>query len=97
MSEPEIVKELKQIGFSDAEIPDIMRDVGGIILGNAYVAFLENVPEDERTQLREMQPEQLQKYLADHAMALPPLSQEQFDAIHDETWQDYFKTVGKNR
>lgn len=97
MSEPEIVGELKQIGFSDAEIPGVMRDVGGIIVGKVYAAFLENVPNDERTRISAMQPEELQKYLPEHARTLPPISQERFDAIHDGTWQDYFKSVGGMR
>jgi hypothetical protein len=88
---------LKGIGFSDAEIPVVMRDVGGIIYGKVFAVFLQAVPEDECVRIIAMQPEEIQKYLADHAMTLPPLSQEQFDAIHDETWQDYFKSVGGDR
>jgi len=97
MNESEIVVGLKQIGFTEAEIPGVMRDVGGIILGKVYAVFLQNLPDDERARIGAMQSEQLQKYLAEHAAMLSSLTQERFDAIHDETWRDYFKSVGGKR
>ena len=38
-------------------------------------------------------PEEAQRFLSEHTPPLQPLSQPQFDAIYDGTWQDYFKSV----
>ena len=93
MSEHEITDGLHRIGFTDTEIPGIMQDVGRIVLGKVFAAYLEPLPEGERAQVAAMQPEELTKYVSEHPDTLSTISQDRFEQIHDETWQDYFKSV----
>jgi hypothetical protein len=96
MAEEEIVRRLTHIGFKDHEIPDVMQDVGKLIAGKAMLAYLSALPEDKGAPISSIiasEPEELQSYLTEHAAELPPFSQAKFDAIHDDTWREYFKAV----
>lgn len=94
LSEQDIIATLERIGFSRAEIPRVLKDVGMVIVARTLAAYAEALPESERAELRALQPEQLERYLAERADSLPAFSQDEFNAIHDATWQEYFKGVG---
>lgn len=94
MNEQEITEKLKHIGFTDAEVPGIMRDVGEIIYGKVTLVYLSLLSNEQRSHITSIPLEEQQRYLADHAGSLPSFSQSQFDAIHDDTWRDYFRSVG---
>lgn len=93
MSQQDIEARLAEIGVAESEIPDVMRDVGGIILGKVSAAFLDALPEQTRLLVRSLEPSELEEYLRQNAASLPQLSQEEFDAIHDETWRDYLESI----
>ena len=96
LSEQEITETLQHIGFKGAEVRTVMRDVARVIAMKVLAAYLETLPEDVRTHLSSLQEEQqVQEYLTDHASSFPPFSQSEFNKIHDETWQEYFKEVGE--
>ena len=96
MNEQEIISTLKRIGFEEDKIPEIMQDVGKVIYAKVLAAIINEMPEHDRARISSMQGEELQIYFADHQSALPHFSQADFDAIHDDTWKDYFETVGKD-
>jgi hypothetical protein len=93
MSEQHITDTLTRIGFTESQIPAVMRDVGEIIFGNIFVAYLPSLPEPERMKIVSFGPQELQQYFKDHAESLPRLSQAQFNEIHDTTWEDYFASM----
>jgi hypothetical protein len=93
ISEETIVAKLKGIGFKDPEIPTVMRDVGQIIYGKVLAAYLPTLPEAERMHITTLRSEEAQQYLTEQAGSIPTFPQAQFDAIHDETWEDYFQSV----
>ena len=92
MSEQDIIGELERLGYKNAEIRGAMKDVGMIIVGRALAAYLQTLPEDERAKLQALSPEEMEAYLAKHPQ-LPPFSQASFDAIHDDTWREYFAAM----
>jgi hypothetical protein len=94
MSEEEIVAKLKGIGFTDSEIPAVMQDVATVIYGKVLVAYLPTLPEEVRLQIISLRTEDAQDYFTDNASSLAQFPQAQFDSIYDETWRDYFKSVG---
>ena len=93
MSEQEITDRLTGAGFKDKEIPTVIRDVERVIIGKVLAAYLATVPESERAQLQSRSAEELQKYLAEHTASLPQFPQSEFNRIHDEMWEDYFKSA----
>lgn len=96
MSESEITAKLKEIGFKNSEIPKILRDIGLLIGGKALAAYIDMLPEDERARMLALQPEEIDAYVKEKEGLLPKFSQEQFDAIHDQAWQEYFAAMTKN-
>lgn len=92
MSEQHIIEELERLGYKNAEIRSVMKDVGAIIMGRALGAYLQTLPENERATLTALSQEEMERYLAEHPH-LPPFSQESFDKIHDDTWQEYFAAM----
>ena len=96
MSEQEITETLQRIGFKGVEVRTVMRDVGQIIAMKVLEAYLQTLPENVRTHIASLQDEQqVQQYLADNKNSFPPFPQSEFDKIHDETWAEYFKEVGR--
>jgi hypothetical protein len=93
MTEQEIVAKLQRIGFTDDEVPRVMRDVGSVIVEKVLATYLAGLSDDERTQIESATPEEAQRFLSEHNPPLQPLSQTQFDAIHNGTWQEYFRSV----
>ncbi len=93
MNEQEIVAKLQRIGFTEDEVPRVMRDVGSVIAEKVLSTYLAGLSDDERSQIESATPEEAQRFLSEHTPPLQPLSQPQFDAIYDGTWQDYFKSV----
>ncbi len=92
MSEQQIIGELERLGYKNAEIRSVMKDVGMIIMGRVLGTYLQTLPEDERATLTAFSPEEMEAYLAKHPH-LPAFSQEAFDKIHDNTWQEYFAAM----
>ena len=93
LSDADIVSKLKENGCRDADIPGVIQDIGLIICGKAIAQYMEKLPEEERARIRTLQPQELNAYVEEKNGILPRLSQEAFDTIHDQTWQEYFDTV----
>jgi hypothetical protein len=96
MSEDEIIRRLKVAGCPEADISAVMNEVGIVICANAYAQYLSGLPEDTRETLLKLSPEEQAAYLEQNHVQLPAFSQEQFDTIHDATWNEYFATSGKS-
>ena len=95
LSESEIVLKLKGLGCRDADIPRVMQEIGLIICGKAFAQYMEMLPEEERGHVRTLRPEELDAYIEEKDGKLPRLSQQEFDATHDEIWQEYLTSMGK--
>ena len=93
ISEQKIIETLRRIGFTESEIPGIMQDVGRLILAKLFETYFEALPEGERARMSSMQPEELPAYFAAHPETLSLITQDRFDAIQDEMWQEYFRSV----
>ncbi|HEV3245101.1 MAG TPA: hypothetical protein VG102_01985 [Candidatus Paceibacterota bacterium] len=93
LREEDIVGRLEKIGYKNADIRAALRDVSQIIITKTAAAYLARFPQQEQEHLRTLSEEQLQNYLAEHTDVLPKMSQEEFEKIHDETWEDYFRSV----
>ncbi|HVM73635.1 MAG TPA: hypothetical protein VMU13_02015 [Candidatus Paceibacterota bacterium] len=93
MTEQEIRERLVHIGFGETDIPNVMRDVGAVIAGKVFVTYLQTLPEQEQAHIKALEQDDLLRYLKEHPGSTPSISQEQFDAILEETWEDYFKSV----
>lgn len=93
MSEHDITERLEQLGYKQAEIRIALRDVAQVILGKTASAYLSRVPEDTQQQLRDLSEPEVRAYLSGHQDSLPRMSQEEFDKVHDATWEDYLASV----
>jgi len=82
------------MGVAGAEQENVMRDVVEVILAKVTGKFLDKLPEEERLHLRSLDPSHYQDYVNERAETLPRVTQEEFDIIHDETWEDYFTSAG---
>lgn len=93
MSEEEIIERLKGIGYKDFEIPAVMQDVATVIYGRVLASYLPTLPEPQRIEIASLRAEEAQDYFKDNAASFSQFPQDRFDAIHDKTWEDYFKSV----
>lgn len=93
MSEQVIAERLEQLGFKQAEVRMALRDVAQIIVARTADAYLAQIPEETQTQLRELSESDVETYLAAHRESFPKMSQEEFEHIHDATWEEYFESV----
>jgi hypothetical protein len=93
MDEQQIVERLEKIGYKNAQIREALRDVGGVIVAKTAIAYLARLPEEQQAHLRELSESEVQAYLAENQDSLPPMPQEEFEKIHDATWEDYFASV----
>ena len=92
LQKDEIVARLKQAGCPTEEIPKVLGEVGLIISGRAFAQYLDTLPPEKRAEVLAFEPKDMQEYF-ERQKDLPSFSQEKFDAIHDETWQEYFGSV----
>lgn len=89
LSEQAIQEKLKGLGIiKTSELKTIMQDVGQIIIGRALIAMTKDFTPEERQNLFDRGPEEVHAYLAEKN--IPPLTQQNFDTIHDDTWHEYF-------
>ena len=93
MTEQEIVSKLKARGLKDAEIPTVMQEVAAVIFAHVLAAYFPILPEAQRLEISSLRTEEVADYFKNNAASLPPFPQVQFEMIHDETWEDYFKSV----
>jgi len=93
MNEHEITERLEQLGYKNAEIRMALRDVAQVIVAKTADAYLSQLPEATRSHLRELSENEVQVYLLEHQASLPKMPQEEFEKIHDATWEDYFASV----
>lgn len=93
LSEQDITTKLETLGYKSGDIRMALRDVGGVIAIKVTAAYLAKLPEEEQKHIRSLSEEELQQYLAQRRDALPKMPQEEFEKIHDETWEDYFRSM----
>jgi hypothetical protein len=93
MSEIEITKKLLALGCKQSQVPKVIGEVQMLINGRALEEYLKSFPAEERARILALQPEDLQAYLDEKKDTLPQFRQEQFDAIYDQTWHEYFTAV----
>ncbi len=93
MTEDDIKARLLRLGFSQDELPRIMYDVGAIILGKAMAAYMPTLSEEQKLELAALPSEDVARYFEEKKATFPSMPQHEFDAIHDETWRDYFKAM----
>ncbi len=95
MAEEEIIAKLTTLGYDASETRMALRDVGQIIVEKAAAAYLVRLPEAQQSELRSFSTEELQNYLAEQGTSMPKMTQEEFEKIHDETWEDYFSSMSQ--
>ncbi len=93
MSEQQIMQELRAKGTRERDIPQVMRDVGTLIIGRTMALILAPLPEAERAHLSESAPTVVEAYFKEHPELLAGMTQERFDTIHDDTWREYFEAA----
>ena len=49
----------------------------------------------EQEKIKDLPEEEVQAYLAEHQDSLPKMPQEEFEKIHDETWEEYFTAMSQ--
>lgn len=95
MSEQQITERLVEIGYNEAEVETALRDVGQIIIARTAADYMKRFPETTQTHLRTLPEADVQAYLETHKAELPHLAQEDFDKLHDETWEEYFEAMSE--
>jgi hypothetical protein len=93
LSEQEIQNKLQSLGAKVSRLGPMMREVGEIIMGRAILSMTEKLTPDERRHFTTLDVKAGEAYLAAHG--IEPLTQARFDAIHDETWQEFFAQLEK--
>jgi hypothetical protein len=93
MSEEHIVGRLEELGYKGADVRTALRDVGKVIVARAAAAYVARLPESEQATLKGLSETDLQTYLAQHQYSFPRMPQEEFERMHDETWEDYFRSM----
>jgi hypothetical protein len=93
LSEQDITKRLEDIGYKTGEIRVALRDVAKVIVAKSAASYLSRLPETEQDRIRSFSDDEMQTYLAQNQYSFPPMAQEEFEKIHDETWEDYFRSV----
>ncbi len=93
MSEEQLQERLQQQGHKAGDIRATMRDIGKLIVARAAAEYFMRLPEDVREQLSGVPETELRQYLAEHRDSLPAMSQEEFERIHDATWEEYFASI----
>jgi hypothetical protein len=93
LSEQDITKRLEEIGYKAGEVRMALRDVGKVIIAKSAASYLSRLPETEQDRIRSFSEEEMRTFLAQNQYSFPPMPQEEFEKIHDETWEDYFRSV----
>ena len=93
MSSLEIKRKLKRAGYTELQINGVICDIGLIICAKALGLYLQSLPENMRKHILALSPEEQLTYFGNNYAKLPKLDQAQFDAVHDQTWHDYFASL----
>lgn len=93
ISEEQITERLAAQGQKGADIRATMREVGKLIIAKTAAAYLSSLPEQHQQAIRSLPEEDVEQYIAEHRAELPSMSQEEFDTIHDGTWEEYFREM----
>lgn len=95
LSEEQVTKRLEKLGYKSGEIRRALRDVGQVIMTATATAYFASLPEDKQVLIRSLPEQEVAQYIAEHRAEFSPMSQEAFDKIHDETWEDYFSAMAQ--
>jgi hypothetical protein len=95
MSEQQITARLKEINYGEDEIQTALNDVGQMIITRTAAAYFSRLPQDEQEKLKGLSQEDVQAYLAEPRDSLAKMSQEEFEKIHDGTWEEYFEAMSQ--
>jgi hypothetical protein len=94
MTEEEITERLEKLGQKPGDIRATMRAAAELIVARTAAAYIASLPEEDRAKLMSLPEEEAEIYLAERRDSLPQMPQEEFEKIHDKTWEDYFASAG---
>lgn len=93
MSEEQIIKRLEDLGYKPGEIRMALKDVAKVIIARTAAAYFSILPQSEQEQIKNLPEEDVQAYISEHQDSMPKMPQEEFEKIHDDTWEEYFSAM----
>ena len=93
MTETAIIDHLERHGITGVRTSEIMQEVAQLIMARVYEFIKERLSPEERAYVETCTDEEAQSYFTEHRGTIPSLTQAEFDAIHDDTWREFFESL----
>ncbi len=95
MTLEEIKTKLKTLNVTEGETGGIIEDVMKLIAAAALKSYISKLSAEQKLKLESLSEPEVVKYLEDNKDDFPPMPQEEFEHIYQETWDNYFSVIGK--
>jgi len=95
MNNEEIKNKLRLLGADDKEIDIVIQDVNKIIAERVVGFYISKLSEKQREELNSLSKEDAQRFLERNRNELYPFSEDEFEKISQETWEEYFSRMSR--
>ena len=89
----EIKTKLKTFGIVEDASNGIIEDVMNLISAAVLRSYVSKLNPEQKIKLKSLSESEVTKYLEDNKKNFPPMPQEEFERIYQETWNSYFDTI----
>jgi hypothetical protein len=96
--------KLLSLGAAPEELDEIIQDVHTVVLQRVLMEYMKKVNDPELTELmtqadgtEEELHKRLQDYAQKHTTGFPPLKEERYIEIAEQTWKEYFDFMSNNQ
>lgn len=83
------------LGIAENETDGIIEDVMGLIAAAILKSYVSKLNPEQKLKLESLSESEAAKYIEDNKNDFPPMPQEEFERIYQETWDSYFNVVVK--
>ncbi len=93
LTEEDIKSRLKEAGIENQQADMVIADVLKVISSKALERYFSALPEIDRAKLRALGEKELANYINENKKSLPPVSDQEFLDIYQQTWEEYFASI----
>lgn len=91
----EIKIKLKALGIAESDTSGVMEDIMKLIVAVSLKSYVSKLTAEQKLKLESLSGSEIVKYLEDNKNDFPPMPEENFERIYQETWDNYFSVLGK--
>lgn len=89
----ELKNKLLSLGASNNDLDTIIKEVNEVVLAKVMATYLRQLSNEQIDKLKLISENGIIEYLNNHRDEFPAFSNEKFQQVYLETWENYFKAI----